>query len=518
MPDKKTFLTTLSNSYLFKGDSILLGSAVYNGDPDTGFQVKIPLRTLNRHGLIAGATGTGKTKSLQVIAEELSVAGVPVLMLDVKGDLSGIAQPGTMNPIIQKRSETIGIKWQDKGFTVELMTISGEPGVKLKATISEFGPVLLAKILELNENQAGGLAMIFKFCDDKRLPLLDIDDLKVVIKYVQDEGKEEFEKNYGFFHSTSAGTIMRNIISLEQQGAGRFFGEPSFEIDDLMRTNSKGEGIINILRVTDIQSNTAMFSTFMLCLLAEIFQKMPEKGDVDKPELVIFLDEAHLIFRNATQTLLNQFETTIKLIRSKGVGIILITQFPDDIPAEILGQLGLKVQHALRAFTARDRKAIKSAAENYPISSYYKIDELITQLGIGEALVTALDEKGRPTELVHTLMRPPFSRMDILTPAEIDRCVRNSELVDHYNKDINRESAYEILTDRIREHEQEISEARQEQGQKPVSRARGEKTVFETVMRSPITTTIAREVTRGLLGVLGLKTTRRRSTRSPFGF
>jgi uncharacterized protein len=516
MTDKKTFLTTLSNSYSFKGSSVLLGSAVYKDDPETGFQVKIPLRTLNRHGLIAGATGTGKTKSLQVLAEELSASGVPVLMLDVKGDLSGIARPGTMNPIIEKRSQQIGIKWAGRGFSVELMTISGEPGVKLKATISEFGPVLLAKILELNENQAGGLAMLFKFCDDKRLPLLDIDDLKAVIKYVQAEGKDEFEKNYGFFHSTSAGTIMRNIISLEQQGAGRFFGEPSFEIDDLMRRNEKGEGIINILRVTDIQSNTTLFSTFMLCLLAEIFQKMPEKGDVEKPELVIFLDEAHLIFRNATQTLLNQFETTVKLIRSKGVGIILITQSPDDIPAEILGQLGLKVQHALRAFTANDRKAIKSAAENYPLSDYYKIDELITQLGIGEALVTALDEKGRPTELVHTLMRSPYSRMDILSPDEIDRTVGSSELAEHYNRDINRESAYEILNHRIKEREEDYRDDQQQQMERePAPRSRGsEKTVFEEVMKSPITNTIAREVTRGLLGVLGLRTTRSRSSYS----
>ena len=264
MADKKAFISKLVSSYSFSGESLVLGSAVYGDDQETGFQVRIPLKTLNRHGLIAGATGTGKTKSLQVMAEELSKAGVPVLMLDVKGDLSGIAMPGTMNPVIEKRSKVIGINWQGRGCPVELMTISGEPGVRMKATVSEFGPVLLGKILELNENQAGGLSMIFKFCDDKRLPLLDLDDLKAVIKYVQAEGKDDFEKNYGFFHSTSAGTIMRNIINLEQQGATRFFGEPSFEISDLMRTTERGEGMVNILRVTDIQSNTAMFSTFML--------------------------------------------------------------------------------------------------------------------------------------------------------------------------------------------------------------------------------------------------------------
>lgn len=510
MDIREKFTNAVKNSYTFKSESLLIGSAIFGDDQETGCQVSVPLKTMNRHGLIAGATGTGKTKSLQVLAENLSEAGVPVLLMDVKGDLSGIAAPGAMNPVIEKRSRTIGLDWKPKAFPSEMMTISGEPGVRLKATVSEFGPVLLGKILDLNENQSGVLSMIFKFCDDKNLPLLDIADLKMVLKYIQEEGKDEFHKDYGFFQSASAGTIMRSITTLEQQGAERFFGEPSFDIFDLMKTDGDGKGMINILRVTDIQSNTAMFSTFMLCLLAEIFQKMPEKGDVAKPELVIFIDEAHLIFKNATRTLLDHFETTIKLIRSKGVGIILVTQSPDDIPAEVLGQLGLKIQHALRAFTAKDRKAIKLAAENYPESEFYVANELITRMGTGEAMVTALNEKGMPTELVHTLMRPPFSRMDVLTGGEMDEIVRKSELVRKYNRDIDRESAYEILSERMAEQEEMLQrEKERAERSKTAPRTTGtgrrQVSTFEKIMRSSVTRTVAREVTRGLLGVLGLK-------------
>lgn len=508
---KDRFIESIKSGYTFKGESILLGSAILNGDQETGCQIKVPLRTMNRHGLIAGATGTGKTKTLQILAEELAIAGVPTLVMDVKGDLSGVAAPGKFNSIIEKRSAVIGMEWKATGFSSELMTISGEPGVKLRATVSEFGPLLLAKILDLNDNQTGVLSMIFKYCDDKGLPLLDMKDLKTVLRYIQEDGKPDFFKEYGYFQVASIGTIMRNISSLEQQGANRFFGEPSFDIFDFMRTDDSGRGIINILRIVDIQSNTAMFSTFMLCLLAEIFQKMPERGDADQPELVIFFDEAHLIFKNASKTLLDQFETTIKLIRSKGVGIFLVTQSPDDIPASILGQLGLKIQHSLRAFTAKDRKAIKSASENYPVSEFYKADELITMMGTGEAMVTALDEKGRPTPLVHTLIRPPMSRMDILINEEIDNLVVSSRLVKKYNKEMDRDSAHEILMERI-ETSQEIAKeqsermSRNEPATKTTQRRTAKETgMFEKIMKSPVTNTIAREVTRGILGVLGLK-------------
>ncbi len=509
--DKKTFIEKIKNSYTFKGESILIGSAILGEDYETGCQVRLPLKTFNRHGLIAGATGTGKTKTLQVIMESLSDAGVPVLAMDIKGDLSGLGAVGEKNPIVEKRIKMIGMEWAGKSYPLEFLSISDEPGVRLRATISEYGPVLLSKILGLNESQEGVVSMIFKYCDDRKLPLLDLKDLKSVLSYAENEGKEEFKKEYGFLSTSSAGTILRNIISLEQQGASTIFGEPSFDVFDLMKKNRNDQGMINILRLTDMQSKPDLFSTFMLCLLAEIFQTMPELGDPDKPELVIFIDEAHLIFRNASKTLLDQFEMTIKLIRSKGVGIFFITQSPADIPAGILGQLGTKIQHALRAFTAKDRKDIKSASENYPLSDFYQVDELITQLGIGEAFVTGLDEKGRPTELVNTLMRPPYSRMDVLSIVEINKYINNSDLIRAYNTEIDRESAFEMLQKRLNSHKEEAyREQEQNQEEHPAS-GKEEPTSFEQVLKSPITNMIAREVTRGLLGVLGLRSTRSRT-------
>lgn len=509
--DKDTFKVKLKSSYTFKGDSILIGSAILGDDYETGCQVRLPLKTFNRHGLIAGATGTGKTKSLQVIMESLSDAGIPVLAMDIKGDLSGLGAAGEVNPIVEKRIKLIDMEWNAKSYPLEFLSISDEPGVRLRATISEYGPVLLSKILGLNESQEGVISMIFKYCDDRKLPLLDLKDLKSVLNYAGNEGKEEFKNEYGFLSSSSAGTILRNIISLEQQGAASIFGEPSFDVFDLMKKDRDGQGMINILRLTDMQSKPDLFSTFMLCLLAEVFQTLPELGDPGKPELVIFLDEAHLIFRNASKVLLDQFEMTIKLIRSKGVGIFFITQSPADIPAEILGQLGTKIQHALRAFTAKDRKDIKSAAENYPLSDFYQVDELITQLGIGEAFVTGLDEKGRPTELVNTLMRPPFSRMDVLSVTEINKYINHSDLVKEYNVEIDRESAFEMLQKRLKGDRDETEQEPESNDVGRTANGKEEESTFEQVLKSPITNMIAREVTRGLLGVLGLRSTRSRS-------
>jgi len=518
--DKNVFLASIKKSYTFKGDSLLIGSAVLGEDYETKTQIKLPLKTFNRHGLIAGATGTGKTKSLQVIAEDLSNAGVPVMVMDIKGDLSGLGAAGNTNHIIEKRARLIEMDWQGKGFPLEFLSISEEPGVKLKATVSEYGPVLLSKILALNDNQSGVLSMIFKYCDDRQLALLDFKDLKSVIQYIIKEGKEDFKKEYGFIHSNSAGAIMRSIIALEQQDADDIFGEPSFDVFDLMEKTKTGEGVISVLRLTDMQTKPALFSTFMLCLLAEIFEKMPEQGDANKPELVLFIDEAHLIFKNASRSLLDQFEMTIKLIRSKGIGIFFVTQSPTDIPAAILGQLGTKVQHALRAFTAKDRKDIKMASQNYPYSEYYKVDELITQLGIGEALISTLDEKGRPTELVHTLMRPPFSRMDVLTDFEIGKILKSSELIKEYNVEMDRESAYEILQERIAKQEEAKQEEvdfgklkRSTKTKTSKTRSRKSQTTFEKILKSPVTKSIMVELTRGIMGVLGLKTTRSRSRR-----
>ncbi|MFV0376227.1 MAG: helicase HerA-like domain-containing protein [Mangrovibacterium sp.] len=515
------FLTTLEKSYSFSGESILIGSSVLGEVYSPNIQVRLPLKTFNRHGLIAGATGTGKTKSLQVFAEELSNAGVPVLVMDIKGDLSGLGATGTSNPVIEKRSGIMNLGWKPQAFPLEFLSISEEPGARMRATVSEYGPILLSKILELNDNQASILSMIFKYCDDRQLPLLDFKDLKSVIAHIQDEGKDDFVREYGLVQTNSAGVILRSIIALEQQKADEIFGEPSFDISDLMRKSADGKGMINVLRLTDMQTKPALFSTFMLCLLAEVFEKMPELGDPQKPELVMFIDEAHLIFKNASKSLLDQFEMTIKLIRSKGVGIFFVTQSPADIPAAILGQLGTKVQHALRAFTAKDRKDIVSASENYPYSEFYKVSELIMNLGTGEALVTTLDEKGRPTELVHTMMKPPFSRMDVLTDAEIKQVLNSSQLINKYNVDFDRKSAYEILQNKLSRYTDGKPEnedyGKLQQAPKaspaPSSRTKEAPSTFEQILKSPVTKSIVTEVTRGLLGVLGLRSTSTRKRR-----
>ncbi|MEQ9581393.1 MAG: DUF853 family protein, partial [Arenibacter sp.] len=364
----------------------------------TDAHVKIPLKTLNRHGLIAGATGTGKTKTLQVIAENLSDKGIPVLLMDLKGDLSGLAQPSPGHAKIDERHAKIGsLPFTPKAFPVEILSLSEQDGVKLRATVSEFGPVLLSRILDLSVTQEGIVAVVFKYCDDNKLPLLDLKDFKKVLQYATEEGKKEFSDSYGRISTSSTGTILRKIIELEQQGAELFFGEKSFDVEDLTRIDENGRGYINILRLTDIQDRPKLFSTFMLSLLAEIYDTFPEQGDTGRPELVLFIDEAHLIFNEASKALLNQIENIVKLIRSKGIGVYFVTQNPTDVPDAVLSQLGLKVQHALRAFTAKDRKAIKLTAENYPISEFYDTKEVLTSLGIGEALISALDEKGRPT-------------------------------------------------------------------------------------------------------------------------
>jgi len=445
MSSTEKFSASINEGYLCKGESIVLGTAMLNGEVVQGAHVRIPLKTMNRHGLIAGATGTGKTKTLQVIAEQLSEKGVPVLLMDVKGDLSGIAMPGEEKPFITERHSKLGIPWSPQGYPVELLTLSQQDGVRLRATVSEFGPVLLSRILNLNDTQAGVMAVIFKYCDDNGLALLDLKDLKQVIQFMTGEGKDEVEKAYGRISTSTTGIILRKILELEQQGAELFFGELSFDIRDLLRRDKNGYGYINIVRVTDIQDRPKLFSTFMLSLLAEIYNTMPKIGDAEKPELVMFIDEAHLIFNQASKELLDQIENIVKLIRSKGIGVFFVTQNPTDIPQDVLAQLGLKIQHALRAFTAADRKAIKLTAENYPLSEFYETDEVIMSLGIGEALVTALNEKGIPTPLAAVMLRAPRSRMDILTPSEISAINRSSELVRKYFQVIDRESAYEIL-------------------------------------------------------------------------
>ncbi len=511
------------------GESIVLGGAMLAGECIPDCLIRVPLKTLNRHGLIAGATGTGKTKTLQSIAESLSGKSIPVLLMDIKGDLSGLAKPGVNSPNIEQRHREIGIPYSPRGFPVEFLTLSDEKGVRLRATVSEFGPVLFSKILGLNDIQSGVVSLIFKYCDDEGLPLLDLKDFRKVIQYITSEGKKEVENTYGRVSATSVGAILRKVIELEQQGAERFFGEKSFEVDDLLRIDDQGYGIISIIRLTDIQDRPKMFSTFMLCLLAEIYSSFPEEGDLDVPKLIIFIDEAHLIFDEASKALLDQIETIIKLIRSKGVGIFFCTQTPRDIPEAVLSQLGMKVQHALRAFTAKDRKDIRLVSENYPVSEFYKTDELITSLGIGEAIVTVLNEKGVPTPLVATKLRAPSSRMDILTEDEIETVIHNSSLIQRYNESIDRESAYEMLSqkiDELREKEKQGELVREEE-KTGRSRSVTDKGTIETIMDSTITRqigrTVAREITRGVLGVFGLggkasSTGRGRTARRPSWF
>ncbi len=459
------FKKQINEGYTFKGESIVLGGAILDGEALADAHVKVPLKTLNRHGLIAGATGTGKTKTIQVLSEQLSSFGIPVLMMDIKGDFSGIAQPGIELPFITERHAKINLPYETSAFPVELMTLSEQNGVRLRATVSEFGPVLFSRILGLNDVQSGVVSVIFKYCDDNKMPLLDLKDIKKVINYITEEGKEAIEKNYGKISTSTTGTILRKIIELEQQGGDLFFGEMSFDINDLMRIDKNGKGYINIIRLTDIQDKPKLFSTFMLSMLAEIYQQMPEQGDAGQPELVIFIDEAHLIFNEASKALLEQIESIVKLIRSKGIGIFFVTQNPMDVPSAVLAQLGLKVQHALRAFTANDRKAIKMTAENYPISEYYKTDETLTNLGIGEALVTVLSEKGIPTPLAATMLRAPMSRMDVLTTGEIDEINANSKLVKKYSEIIDRESAYEMLNKKIEFDEQQAQVAENKQAE-----------------------------------------------------
>jgi uncharacterized protein len=504
MPSKEAFIQAIKDGYTFKGESVKIGCAVLDGEVVAEAGINLPLKTMNRHGLIAGATGTGKTKTLQMISEFLSDNSVPVLLMDIKGDLSGIAAEGAANDKVKDRYAKLSMEYKPALFPAELMTLTGQKGVHLKATVSEFGPVLLSKILGLNDTQGGVVAMLFKYCDDTKLPLLDLKDFIKVLQYIGDEGKAEIEKTYGKISTTSTGTILRKVIELQQQGADIFFGEKSFEVDDLMRMSDDGRGMINVLRVTDLQDKPKLFSTFMLQMLAELYASCPEEGDLDKPKLVMFIDEAHLIFQEASEALLQQIETIIKLIRSKGIGIFFCTQNPLDLPASVLGQLGLKVQHALRAFTAADRKVIKQTAQNYPETAFYKTEDLITQLGIGEALVTMLNEKGIPTPLAHVMLCAPRSRMDVLTDAEIDSIAGKSKLVAKYNKAIDSESAYEILTAKLEEAAENSATEEKVTGKKTKEgKSTLEKVADNTIVKSMVRTA-GNTIVRSLLGALGL--------------
>lgn len=503
MAKKEDFINEIQSRYQPKKDKIILGKAKLDGEILSEAEIAIALKTINRHGLIGGATGTGKTKSLQILAEQLSLKGVPSLLMDIKGDLSGIAVAGNPDDLnIKNRHESLQIPFEPSGNPTELLSISDEPGVQLRATVEEFGPILFSKVLELNDTQESIMSIIFKFCKDQQLPLLDLLDLRKVLQYVteSEEGKSKLNSDYGTISPASLGAILRKIVALEQQGASKFFGEPSFDIHDLIQIKD-GKGVINIIRLIDLQSYPNLFSTFMLSLLNKIYSNLPESGDSDQPKLVIFIDEAHLIFKEASKALLSQIETIVKLIRSKGVGLFFVTQVPGDIPDGVLGQLGLKIQHALRGVTAKDRKEIKNAVENYPITSFYKADEVITQLGIGEAFVTSLDEKGIPTPLAYTHMRSPNSRMDVLKQNEIDQIVSNSELVEKYKNKADKKSAKDILQQKIEEENKEQSTSKTSKATRKTT-TRPEKDWTDNKMVRDVSRTATRKIIDWIMKLL----------------
>lgn len=448
-----TFITKVTASYNPKGAFIQLGSGILNEEIITQAQVKLALKMMNRHGLIAGATGTGKTRTLQLTAEQLSDAGVPVFMLDVKGDLSGLAQPGEINDALTERGNAVGIPFAPASFPVELFSLSGKLGAPMRVTVADFGPVLLSRILDLNDTQSGVLSAIFKYADDHQLPIVDFADLKKLLSYLsQGQGALEIKEDYGKISSASASTILRKIVSIEQQGLDHIFGEKEFDIEDLFG-KVDGKGVITLLNIADIQDQPLLFSTFLLSLLAQLFKKLPEVGDLDQPKLVFFFDEAHLLFNGASKAFLSQIEQIVRLIRSKGVGVFFCTQAASDIPESVLGQLGNRVQHALRAFTPNDAENLRKTVKTYPTSEFYEIDKVLTSLGIGQALVTVLNDKGIPTEVVATHLVPARAVMGPAPEELYQKLVSSSEFFAKYNERIERRSAAEVLEEKQQENE-----------------------------------------------------------------
>jgi DNA helicase HerA-like ATPase len=434
--------------YTFAGEMLHLGALVEADTATPSAQVGLPLAMMNRHGLVAGATGTGKTKTLQVMTEALSSAGVPVFVADIKGDLSGLAVAGQPNDKLLARTSSVGQDWHPTAHPVEFYSLGGlGHGTPIRTTVTDFGPLLLSKVLGLNETQESSLGLIFHWADTQGLALLDLKDLQATIAYlVGDEGKASL-KGIGGLSAATAGVILREIVTLQAQGADVFFGEPAFEVTDLLRTAGDGRGIISALELPSVQDRPALFSTFLMWLLADLFQVLPEVGDAAKPKLVFFFDEAHLLFTGASGDFLTQVTQTVRLIRSKGVGVFFVTQSPKDVPGDVLAQLGNRVQHALRAYTPDDAKALRAAASTFP-NSPYDLEEVLTTLGTGEAIVTVLSEKGAPTPVAWTRLRAPQSSMDPLPEAELVAAVAASPVSARYATAIDRESAYELLAAR----------------------------------------------------------------------
>jgi DNA helicase HerA-like ATPase len=506
--DEKSPAQEIAAGYATAGRAVELGSVVVAGQVDASAVIRLPLATLNRHGLVAGATGTGKTKTLQLVAEQLSAAGVPVLLADIKGDLSGLASAGEANEKVTARAADTGDSWEATAFPVQSLSLgTAGPGVPVRAAVTSFGPILLSKVLGLNDTQESTLGLIFHWADSRGLALLDIKDLRSVITHLtSDEGKADL-KQLGGVSASTAGVILRALSNLEAQGGDEFFGEPELAVADLMRTVD-GRGVVTLLEVGELQNKPALFSTFLMWLLAELFQELPEAGDLDAPKLVFVLDEAHLLFNDASKAFLEQIEQTVKLIRSKGVGVFFCTQLPTDIPNAVLSQLGARIQHALRAFTPEDQKALSQTVKTYPTTPHYELDKALTSLGTGEAIVTVLSERGAPTPVAWTRLRAPRSLMGTIGVDAIRAAAGTSELHGKYAETIDRESAYEKLASKMAPAPQGEAPQGEPPPQDERPKEKDEPGTLEKVLTSaPVksflrsaASAIGREITRGLFG------------------
>jgi DNA helicase HerA-like ATPase len=497
------FGVAVAEAYETRGAAVELGVGVHDGELVPNARVRAPLSMLNRHGLIAGATGTGKTRSLQVIAEQLSAAGVAVFAADVKGDVSGLAVPGSDDGPAKKRASELGIEWAPAGFPVEYLSLGGVgPGVPVRATVSDFGPLLLAKVLGSNQTQEQSLSLVFHYADSKGLPLLDLSDLRALLTFLDsDAGKGEL-RGIGGISPQTVGVLLRSLVGLEQGGGTEFFGEPQLDIADLLRTAPDGRGIVSCLELPAVQDKPRLWSTVLMWVVAELFETLPEIGDRDRPKLVFFLDEAHLLFEGASKAFVESVTQTVRLIRSKGVGVFFVTQTPNDIPADVLGQLGNRIQHALRAFTPEDDKALRASVRTYPKSDFYDLEELLTQLGTGEAAVTILSESGVPTPVVHTRMRPPHARMG---PADdVDSAARSSPLFAKYGTRLDNQSARELLAARLEQPAADSATPPQpspRQKKAADATARGAEAIGD-FLTSSSGRALTREVVRGVFGML----------------
>ena len=512
-----TFEESFRASYGFDVPSVELGHVLREGSPMASLPIRIPLRMMNRHGMIAGSTGTGKTRTLQLLAEQLSRAGVPVFLADVKGDLAGMCVAGEASERLTARAASVERTHTPEGFPVEFFSLTGNRGIQVRATVSSFGPILLAKVLDLTETQQSVLAMVFKYCDDRKMGLLDFDDLRGVLNYLSTDGKEDL-KQYGGMSPATVGVLVRKMVELEQQGAARFFGEPELDIDDLLRTVD-GRGIVNVLTLSDVQDKPRLYSAFLMWLLGQFYNRMPEVGDPDKPKLVFFFDEAHQLFDDASSALVEHIEQVARLIRSKGIGVFFITQTPKDVDEDVLAQLGNRVQHAFRVFTPKDAKNLKAIASTFPDSAFVDEAKALTTLGVGEALVTILNPKGVPTDVAPAQILAPSSLMAAVDEGQYQRVLASSALRAKYGQSLNRESAHEILQRRMEESasaEQGDGFEWRQQRPRPASARRTSRTsrprksvigqaldsrVVQNVARQA-TRTVTQQIVRGIFGML----------------